>query len=255
MKRYCIPCRGALLWLASGALSIGQAQVVTNITPTSGVGDLGTTVTQAAAPSFEITGGTRPNNGPNLFHSFGEFSVGTGDTANFVNDSGLATENLLSRVTGNNPSNIFGTIQTTDFSAADLYLLNPSGVLFGPGASLNVEGGFHLSTADFIELADGVRFDALPSPNDALLSTAPPAAFGFLGPNPAPIRVEGSLLEVPEGEILSLVGGDITMADGSLYAELLPDFFPICLIGFRTTPFSSVICSHVYYALLLVNTA
>ncbi len=217
MKRYAIPCRGALLWLASGALSIGQAQVATDITPTAGVGDLGTTVTQAGA-SFDITGGTRPNNGPNLFHSFGEFSVGTGDTANLMNDSGLATENILSRVTGGNPSNIFGTIQTAGFSGADLYLVNPNGVLFGPGASLDVEGGFHVSTADFIELADGVRFDTMPSPNDALLSVAPPAAFGFLEENPVGIAVQGSLLQVPAGETLSVVGGDISLFSGRLAA-------------------------------------
>ncbi|MGH8594366.1 MAG: filamentous hemagglutinin N-terminal domain-containing protein [Gammaproteobacteria bacterium] len=119
-----------------------------------------------------------------MFHSFGQFSVGTGDIANFTNETALATENILSRVTGGSPSEIFGTLQTTGFPGADLYLLNPSGVLFGPTASLNVEGGFHLSTADFIRLSDGVRFDAMSSPNDALLTTAPPEAFGFLGENP-----------------------------------------------------------------------
>lgn len=213
-----LPCRAVLLWLASGALSMGHAQVATNITHTAGVGDLGTTITGTGF--VDITGGTRPNNGSNLFHSFGEFSVGTGDTANFVNDSGLATQNILSRVTGGNPSNIFGTLQTTGFPGADLYLLNPSGVHFGPTASLKVEGGFHVTTADFIELADGVRFDALPSPNDALLTTAPPAAFGFLDDTPAPIVVTGGTdaLEVTEGQTISLVGGDITMKNGTVYA-------------------------------------
>ncbi len=65
-----VSCRAVLLWLASGVLSMGYAQVATNITPTVGAGDLGTTVTQAG-PRFDITGGTLPNNGPNLFHSYG----------------------------------------------------------------------------------------------------------------------------------------------------------------------------------------
>src|SRR5678815_3821029 len=84
---------GAVLWwaiLSSLALlmivppAVIQAQVVTSITPTTGIGDLGTTVTHAGN-LYDITGGTRPGNGPNLFHSFGDFSVGGGDIANFLN--------------------------------------------------------------------------------------------------------------------------------------------------------------------------
>src|SRR5437773_1829029 len=86
---------------------------------------------------------------------------------------------LLSRVTGGNPSSIFGTIQTTGFGSANLFLLNPAGVLFGPTATLNLGGSFHVSTADYLRLTDGVRFNAIPGPQDALLSTAPVAAFGF----------------------------------------------------------------------------
>ena len=68
-----------------------------------------------------------------------------------------------------------------------------------------------MSTADYLRLTDGVRFNALPGPQDALLSTAPVAAFGFLNPNPAPISVQGSALAVPEGQTLSLIGGDISI--------------------------------------------
>src|SRR5215467_5146579 len=59
-----------------------------------------------------ITGGTRPGGGANLFHSFGDFNVPTNNIANFLNDSGLATSNILGRVTAGNPSIIFGMIQT-----------------------------------------------------------------------------------------------------------------------------------------------
>jgi hypothetical protein len=81
-----------------------------------------------------------------------------------------------------------------------------------------VQGSFHASTADFIRLEDGVQFNAVPSPDDALLTTAPPEAFGFLGENPAGISVQGSFLQVPAGETLSVVGGDVQIADGVLYA-------------------------------------
>ena len=98
-----------------------HAQVVTSITAD---GTLGTQITSNGNVQ-NITGGTRPGDGPNLFHSFGDFSVGTGDIANFLNDSKLPTNNILSRVTGGDPSQIFGTIQTTDFGNANLFLLNP----------------------------------------------------------------------------------------------------------------------------------
>ena len=110
---------------------------------------LGTVVNQPSAGVFDITGGTRPNNGSNLFHSFGNFSVDVSQSANFLNDAGLATNNIISRVTGGNPSNIFGTINTTDFGGANLYLMNPAGILFWPNARLNVAGSFHATTADY----------------------------------------------------------------------------------------------------------
>ncbi len=197
-------------WVASAQAQ----QVATNITPTAGAGSLDTTVTQAGN-SFDITGGRRPNDGPNLFHSFGEFSVGAVDRANFANDTGLATHNILSRVTGGSRSDIFGTIKTTGFPGADLFLLNPAGIVFGPSARLNVQGSFHASTGDFIRLADGRRFDALPSPNDTLLTTKPPQAFGFLGDQAASISFQGSPLTLPEGETLSVIGGDIDLTGGA----------------------------------------
>ena len=77
-----------------------------------------------------------------------------------------------------------------------LYLLNPSGVMFGPNASLDVRGSFHVSTADYLRLADGGRFSAHLS-DTSVLTVAPPAAFGFLSPIPATITVQGSTLAGP----------------------------------------------------------
>ena len=117
---------------------------------------LGTTVT-TSGNVHAITGGTRPGSGPNLFHSFGEFGVPTNHVANFLNESGLTTSNILGRVTGGNPSNIFGTIQTTGFGSANLFLMNPAGIVFGPNASLNVGGSVSFTTADYLRLADGAK--------------------------------------------------------------------------------------------------
>jgi len=208
---------GALLISTSCALStISYAEVTAD---TSTLGNLGTGVT--AGPSFDITGGTRPGGGSNLFHSFDSFSLTSSETANFVNDSGLATTNVLGRVTGGDPSSIYGTIQTTGFPGANLYLINPSGILFGPTAQLNVEGSFHATTADYMKLGSDGIFYANVAENSVLTMSAP-SAFGFLDSNPGSIEVHTggidfdtylptALLEVPEGETLSLVGGPIDL--------------------------------------------
>ena len=140
----------------------------------------------------------------------------TNNIANFLNDSGLATSNILGRVTGGNISNIFGTIQTTGFGNANLFLMNPTGFLFGPNATVNVGGMVAFTSADYLRLADGVRFNAIPNAAaDALLTAAPVAAFGFLGSNPGAITVQGSQFTVADGTGISLVGGNITIQSGT----------------------------------------
>lgn len=204
-----------VLLIGASQASLCLAQIPPPITSTTGVGNLGTSVTQAGN-TFNITGGTRPGNGTNLFHSFSQFGVPTNNIANFLNDSGLATSNILGRVTGGNPSNIFGAIQTTGFGSANLFLMNPAGIVFGPNASLNVGGSVSFTTADYLRFTDGARFNAIPGPSDTSISSAPVAAFGFLGSNPGAITVQGGQLAVPEGQGISLVGGNITIESGAL---------------------------------------
>src|SRR5712691_8446080 len=98
----------SVTWFLIAGASISHAVVTTNITSD---GTLGTMLNGGVAPctsSCTITGGTRPGNGPNLFHSFGFFNVGSSDIASFdgIGTTGIA--NILSRVTGGQPSNIFG---------------------------------------------------------------------------------------------------------------------------------------------------
>jgi len=138
--------------------------------------------------------------GPNLFHSFAECNVPTQGSATFTGPPTIT--NILSRVTGGNPSHIDGTLRS-EIAGANLYLLNPSGVLFGPNARLDVSGSFHVSTADYLRLADGARFVARLSENSTL-SVAPPVAFGFLESQPAVITGQGSSLHVPAGATLSV---------------------------------------------------
>jgi filamentous hemagglutinin family protein len=197
-------------------LSFGFAETIVPITPSG----LNTHVDLSSIPptgtlQHNITGGART--GTNLFHSFGEFNVPRNHIANFLNDSGLETTSILGRVTGGNPSSIFGTIQTTGFRNANLFLMNPAGIVFGPTASLNVGGSVTFTTADYLRLNDNVRFNAIPNANaDALLSSAPVAAYGFLDSTTGAITVHGSQFKMSEGDSISLIGGNITIQSDTL---------------------------------------
>lgn len=218
------------VFLAAGSLIIGTlfllnilpntvGRAYAQTTPPITSSGLSTTVTQNGT-TYTITGGTRPGGGLNLFHSFGEFGVPTNNIANFLNETALPTSNILARVTGGNISNIFGTIQTTGFGNANLFLMNPAGFLFGPNATVNVGGMVAFTSADYLRLSELNGSNAgifHTDPGQAsVLTSAPIAAFGFLGSNPGAITVQGSQFAVSEGQGISLVGGNIDIASGTL---------------------------------------
>ncbi|MBI4634760.1 MAG: filamentous hemagglutinin N-terminal domain-containing protein, partial [Candidatus Rokubacteria bacterium] len=192
--------------VGASLFGVSEAQITTD-------GSLGPALT-LTGPSYAIGSALGTIKGTNLFHSFGQFSVLTGESATFTGPSSI--QNVIGRVTGGNQSFIDGLLQST-ISGANLFLLNPAGVLFGPNATLDVSGSFHVSTADYLKLADGGIFHASLA-NPSVLTVAPPSAFGFLGASPAAISVEGSVLEVGQGKTLSLVGGDIAIVAGTLRA-------------------------------------
>src|SRR5215472_10883083 len=194
-----IPCS---VTLAQPPITPSGLNTQVNLAPTPPPGKI----------QYDITGGTRPGGGVNLFHSFGNFNVPNNNIANFLNDSGLSTSNILGRVTGGNLSNIFGTIQTTGFGNANLFLMNPAGFLFGPNATVNVGGTVTFTTADYLRFTDNARFNAVAGPADALLTVAPLAAFGFLGSNPGgTISIQGGAFgRTPK---VTMVGRDLTVGN------------------------------------------
>ncbi|MDJ0679676.1 MAG: filamentous hemagglutinin N-terminal domain-containing protein [Xenococcaceae cyanobacterium MO_167.B52] len=159
-----------------------------------------------------IDGGSQTGN--NLFHSFEQFSVLEGNTAFFNNN--LDIQNIFSRVTGGSISNIDGTIEAN--GTANLFLINPAGIIFGADASLNIGGSFVGSTADSIIFTDGTEFSAVNPEAEPLLTINMPLGLG-LGDNPKPV-INRSLvgLSVPVGETLALIGGDVLIEGGILTA-------------------------------------
>jgi filamentous hemagglutinin family protein len=177
-----------------------QAQITTD-------GSLGPLI-NLPGPNYQITTDLGQQHGSNLFHSFQAFNLQPFETATFSGADNV--QNVISRVTGGHLSHIDGLIRST-MPNANFYFLNPYGIIFGPNARLDVPGSFHASTADYLNFADGGRFDAR-EPANSLLTVAPIAAYGFLTHTPAPITVEEARLALfGSDRTLSLIGGDLTI--------------------------------------------
>jgi filamentous hemagglutinin family protein len=218
-----------LLWVAAtwaGVQAPGLAQIVPDTTLST------PSIVTPAANTSTITGGTAVGN--HLFHSFERFSIRSGETAWF--NQPLTVQNIFTRVTGSTISQIDGQLRAN--GSANLFLLNPNGIIFGANAQLNIGGSFIGSTAQSLQFADGTEFSAIAPSRSALLTLSVPMGLQY-GANPAPITVQGpghnltvntsnfavnraarpAGLRVQPGQTLALVGGNVNLAGGNLTAE------------------------------------
>ncbi|MBD2252650.1 filamentous hemagglutinin N-terminal domain-containing protein [Nostoc parmelioides] len=222
---FCLVLETPLKALAQTQLNPDNT-VPTNVNSISGVHD--------------ITGGSRPNNGANLFHSFQYFSIQSGDTARFIYDTGI--NNIITRITGGSPSQINGTIQTllngtNNIGNANLFLINPHGIIFGANAKLDIGGSFIGSTADSIKFADGREFSATNPTVNPILSVNVPLGLQFGSHPTSTIQVQGSgnnlrlnpdfsidnskrppglSFTTPNGQTLALVAGKVELNGGNI---------------------------------------
>jgi filamentous hemagglutinin family protein len=192
----------ALIGAINGlVVPIAQAQVTPDAT-------LATTVSSPNNLNFTISDGSR--SGANLFHSFSNFSVPTGGSAMFNNAADVQT--IFSRVTGSSLSTIDGLIKAN--GSANLFLLNPNGIVFGPNAKLDLGSAFLATTADQLNFADGTSFSASnPAP---MLTMSVPIGVQF-GNQAADISVQSTPgLSVKPGQSLTLLGGTLNLDKGRL---------------------------------------
>ncbi len=207
-------------WLSSiisliGEIPIGIASSLGGVTlslhvtspalaqPITAADDGTGTVVTSNGNRFNISGGSRSHDGANLFQSFQQFGLDSGQIANFLSDA--STRNILGRVTGGNPSIINGLIRVTGGNS-NLFLINPAGIVFGANARLNVPADFTATTANSIGFGGNYWFNALGGNNyQALIGT--PSFFAFDTAQAGAI-VNAGHLAVQPGQNLTLLGGN-----------------------------------------------
>jgi filamentous hemagglutinin family protein len=205
-------CLGWFLGIAIA--SIGNSALA-QITPDSTLGVERSVLTPNVqingASGDRIQGGAQ--RGSNLFHSFSQFNINNGQTVYFANPTGI--QNILTRITGRESSNIFGTLGVE--GSANLFLLNPNGILFGQNARLDVRGSFLGTTANSFVFSNGMEFSAT-NPQAPLLTINVPIGLQF-GSQPGGITSQGSQLNVASGSTLALIGGEIALDGSFLFAN------------------------------------
>lgn len=199
--RFLLPC-GAILFSGIAV----QAQIV----PDATLGQERSSFTPTGFGVDLINGGAI--RGSNLFHSFSQFNIGDTQSVYFLNPVGV--QNILTRVTGNTRSTINGTLGVA--GSANLFLLNPNGILFGQNARLDIRGSFLATTANAIDFGNQGNFSAT-NPQTPALLTVQPSALLFSQIQSGQIEAR-SRLAVPEGQTLSLLGGDVSLNQAELIA-------------------------------------
>ncbi|MEM1168514.1 MAG: CHAT domain-containing protein [Cyanobacteria bacterium P01_H01_bin.35] len=183
--------------LAALAATPTKAQPITPSNDNTG------TIVNQNGNQFDIEGGTR--SGANLFHSFDQFNVNSGQVANFLTTPD--TTNILGRVTGGNASYINGLLQVIG-SNSNLFLINPAGIMFGPNARLNIPASFSVTTATGIGFDNNNFWFKALGTNDYSKLVGNPSGYRFNVSKPGAIVNEANLSLNP-GENLTLLGGTV----------------------------------------------
>jgi filamentous hemagglutinin family protein len=210
--------KGKIVLLLSciSQLTMVQAEVVLDNTLGVVSGSIALDVDQTYVIDADSMGETA---GSNAFFSFSEFNVEAGNRAKFTG-SNIAYDNFIARVSGNDASLIEGGL-ISKVTGANLWLMNPNGVVFSRGASVDIAGSLHVSSSDYIRFDDSNSVPFYADTTKPWLATvASPNAFGFSGDIAlSDVQVEQARMRVAPGENLSLVGGNVFVDGSVLTAE------------------------------------
>ncbi|MEB3209921.1 MAG: filamentous hemagglutinin N-terminal domain-containing protein, partial [Leptolyngbyaceae bacterium] len=193
----------ALTGLVGGLIGLTVTLQPVHAEPRAANDGTGTNVRENGPGQFDIDGGQLSGDGANLFHSFQEFGLDANQIANFLSDANI--RNIISRVVGGNPSMIDGLIRVSG-GDSNLFLLNPSGVIFGQNARLDVPGSFSASTATGIGIGD--RWFNVSGDNDYASLVGTPSQFAFRTQTPGSVINAGEL-RVADGQSITLLGGTV----------------------------------------------
>ena len=203
--------KSKILALSGVAILIFPSMTVAQIIPASdGTGTVVIPKSQTPnSQTFDIGGGSPSADRANLFHSFEQFNLNAGQTVNFI--STPETQNILTRVKGRSISQIDGMIQVTG-SNANLFLMNPAGIIFGSNTRLNVPASFFATTSTAIDIGNsinGIRFSRFNTfgPNNYSELVGSPRGFVFSGTSGTIIN-QGNL-RITDGQTIGLVGNSV----------------------------------------------
>ena len=222
------PLQRVWIWLCSSFVlvlpTVAIAQIIPESDPTT------TTNTRVelneAGDQFTIDAGTLSGNGRNLFHHFSQFDLPAEATATFDLGTDEAIANILNRVSGDNPSSIHGMVQVLGGDSPNLFLINPAGIVFGAGATLNIGGDFTATTADNIGFGEFI-WSATSLTTDYNNFDGSPTSFSFIDSTSAIIN--SANLTVRDGHNLNFLAnsiinsGKLTATDGTITITAIPE--------------------------------
>ncbi len=169
----------------------------------------GPTVVNGAV-AFNQQGNTLAiTNSPNAIINWQSFSINGNETTRFLQQS--AASSVLNRVTGIDPSIILGTLQ----SNGRVFLINPSGIIFGQGSRVDVAGlvasTLNLNNQDFLagrlNFTDGALAGRIS--NRGVISTPSGGSVILVAP-----QIENSgIINAPNGDVILAAGRSVRLGD------------------------------------------
>jgi filamentous hemagglutinin family protein len=159
------------------------------------------TIVEAQGNQINIRGGAYSRDGLNQFHQLEQFGAASGQTINFQDAAGV--QHVITMVKGGQASFINGTLALPG-SNANLYFINPAGIVFGANARLDLPGNLNFSTANKVYFGNQV-LDVFGNSNYSSALGAP-THFQFDAFQPSAVINHANLTTAPDKDLTILAG-------------------------------------------------